>query len=273
MKPFEVGDDPSQLSPRRSFAKWHEVVEGTSESWLAAEITTARLIAESVADVIQQFRSVRLLIAQEQLDQIRLQVRGSEQPVVVADAQGRVLFCNAVLDRLLGERAPLRSLDDLPALFADPERARATLAELLGQRRPWRGEVVLASGPAAGTPFLVRVDPVLSSAERVLGYVALLTDLSGRRAADEARRRFQESIVSRHHIRAIPVDSAADLRYRELMTTLVENAQLAGLEITDGSDLAQVPEMLASVQTSVARTTELLEHLLWYSSASPPNPS
>lgn len=87
------------------------------------------------------------------------------------------------------------------------------------------------------------------------------------------RRRFQESIVSRHQIRAIPVDSAADLRYRQLMTTPVENAQLAGLEITDGSDLAQVPDMLASVQTSVARTTELLEHLLWYSSASLPNPA
>jgi light-regulated signal transduction histidine kinase (bacteriophytochrome) len=273
MKPFEVGDDPSQLSPRRSFAKWHQVVEGTCEPWLPAEVTTGRLIAESVADVIQQFRSVRLLIAQEQLDKIRLQVRGSEQPVAVADAQGRVLFSNERLERLLDGAGRLPSLEDLPAFFADPERARAALAELFGQRRPWRGEVVLAVGAAAGTPFLVRVDPVLSSAEHVLGYVALLTDLSGRRAADEARRRFQQSIVSRHQIRAIPVDSAADLRYRELMTTLVENAQLAGLEITDGSDLTQVPEMLASVQTSVARTTELLEHLLWYSSPSPPKPS
>ena len=32
-KPVEFGDDPKELSPRRSFAKWHQQVEGTSDHW------------------------------------------------------------------------------------------------------------------------------------------------------------------------------------------------------------------------------------------------
>ena len=51
------------------------------------------------------------------------------------------------------------------------------------------------------------------------------------------------------------------------MTSLVGNAQLAALEITENPDMARVPEMLEGVQSSVSRTTELLEHLMWYATA------
>jgi signal transduction histidine kinase len=66
-----------------------------------------------------------------------------------------------------------------------------------------------------------------------------------------------------------PLESELDLRRRDLLATLIGNAQLAALEITDGPDLERVPEMLESIQASVERTTELLEHLLWYSSPRP----
>ena len=31
-------DDPSELSPRRSFAQWHQIVKGTSDPWTAADL-------------------------------------------------------------------------------------------------------------------------------------------------------------------------------------------------------------------------------------------
>ncbi len=100
-KPVLNGDDPSQLSPRRSFAQWHQVVEGTSDPWTAANLATARLIGESVGDVIQQFRSVRVLIAQAQLAQVRSQVGVSEQPILIADADGVFLLTTESFERLL----------------------------------------------------------------------------------------------------------------------------------------------------------------------------
>jgi hypothetical protein len=113
---------------------------------------------------------------------------------------------------------------------------------------------------------MVRADPVFASANRILGFVNLFTDLTERKAAEIARRRFQEDIIERHRITSEPLDSKADLVYRNLLTSVVGNAQLAALEITDGVDLAHMPEMLQSVQSSVTRAAELLEHLVSHAS-------
>jgi len=82
-----LDDDPSELSPRRSFAQWHQIVKGTSDPWTVADLSAARLIGSSVTDVVVQFRAVRILIAQDQLEQVLSQVRGSDQQVVVANAR------------------------------------------------------------------------------------------------------------------------------------------------------------------------------------------
>ena len=51
-KPVIVGTDPAQLSPRLSFAQWHQVVEGTSDPWTRADRGTAKLIGKTIADVV-----------------------------------------------------------------------------------------------------------------------------------------------------------------------------------------------------------------------------
>jgi hypothetical protein len=58
------------------------------------------------------------------------------------------------------------------------------------------------------------------------------------------------------------LDSKTNLVYRNLMTFVVENAQLAALEIADGMDLVRMPDMLENVQTSVGRSVLLLQHLI-----------
>jgi hypothetical protein len=99
--------------------------------------------------------------------------------------------------------------------------------------------------------------------------VLILNDLSTRKAADEARRHFQENILEQHRLIRVPVETREDLVLRDLTVSLVGNAQLAALEITDHLEVARVPDMLASLQSSVARTTELLQHLAWYAGRHP----
>ena len=266
-KPVVIGSDPSDLSPRRSFSQWHQLVEGTSESWSDADLAAARLIGNTVTDVILQFRSVRMLIAQDQLDQVSNQVRESLQPVIIADPHGRILLTNEALQQLLRAGQPhLEWIDELPQLFAEPESARQTLRDLLQHRRSWRGEIGLVAGGSDSRPMMLRADPVLSAPDRVLGFVLLLTDLSEQKAADAARRRFQEGLIRPHRGMSVRLDSKADLLYQNLLATVVSNAQLAALEITDGVELADMPTKLESVQASVGRTAELLEHLIWHAS-------
>ena len=264
-KAVELGDDPTQLSPRRSFAQWHQVVEGTCDPWTPDDLATARLMGESVADVIQQFRSLRVLVARDQLQDASCKVQRSEQPVAIADAAGTIVLTNDAFGALLPAGSRPHSLEDLLGFFLDRGDARRSLSALVEHHQAWRGEVAVAGADGVSRPFLVRADPVLSSPRQVLGFVLLLTDFQERKLAEDARRRFQVGVVERHWIPARPLDSQADLCERDLLASIVGNAQLAALEIADGSDLSRVPELLSSIESSVARTTELLGHLLRYS--------
>jgi PAS domain S-box-containing protein len=261
-KPVEVGDRPEDLSPRRSFAKWHQLVQGTADPWSPADLAAARLIGDTLRDLVLQFRAVRLLIAQDQLDQIGRQVDTAEQAVLIADARGRILMANRGLHALFGDdREPLRRLDELPGRLGDPEAARAGLRELVEERRTWRAEVEFERD---GERLLlsVRADPVLVPSGRILGFVLLFSDLSEERTAQAARHRLQADILERHRLVTSRLDSEADLPFRRLLSSIVGNAQLAALEITDGADLARVSDMPESVRSSLGRATALLEQIV-----------
>lgn len=265
-KPVIVGNDPSDLSPRRSFAQWHQMVEGTAEPWTARDLAAARMIGDTVTDVVLQFRAVRMLIAADQLDQVRRQVVVSELPVVICGADGEIRLTNAAFDSLLPASASARPgrLEELLPHFVDQSLVRRRLRDVLHNRRSWRGEVRLIDSKAEGRPLLVRADPVFSAPDRVLGFVFLFNDLTRRKDADAARRRFQAGIVERHRPQRGRLDSEEDVVFRTLLASIVENAQLAALEITDGVEATRMPELLESVQASVQRTAEVLEVLIWH---------
>jgi hypothetical protein len=105
---------------------------------------------------------------------------------------------------------------------------------------------------------------VFTGQTRGLGFVLLFTDLTERKAAEAARRRFQEGVIEQRRPLAGLLDSKADLVYRNLLTSIVENAQLAALEIADGVDPSRMPGMLEAVRASVARTAEVLGYLVWH---------
>jgi two-component system, chemotaxis family, sensor kinase Cph1 len=263
-KPFIIGENPTDLSPRRSFAKWHQLVEGTCEPWSPADLAMARMIGEAVSDVVLQFRSLRMLIIQDQLEQLKLQIRPSEDLVIIADPKGDIVLTNESFELLAKDaRLQLRNIKELPALFLEPSEVRGRLMDLVRQRRSWRGEVAL--GPVSDPKtLLLRADPVFSAPGRVLGFVLLFIDVTERKAVEAARRRLQDGIIKSHDIKSPRLDSDADVEYLALLASLVGNAQRAALEVTDGVDLARVPEMLDSIRSSVTRTAELLEHLIWH---------
>ena len=266
-KPFVIGNSPEDLSPRRSFAQWHQLVEGTSDPWTTADLAAARSIAQVVSDIVLQFRAVRTLIAQDQLEQFSRHVRVSEQPVIITDVDGRILLINEAFRQLLPHRGaePAR-LDDLASAFEAPDRFAWHVRQLLDTKRSWRGEVTLRHAGNREQPLMVRADPVQPARDRVLGFVLIFSDISDRKAAEAARSRFQEGIIQSHRVASVRLDSKTDLVYQNLLSSVVENAQLAALEITYGVEPARISEMLESVRNSTLRTAEVLEHLIWHSS-------
>ncbi|HLG81948.1 MAG TPA: GAF domain-containing protein [Bradyrhizobium sp.] len=267
LKPFVIGSNPSDLSPRRSFAQWHQLVEGTSEPWTAADISAARMIGQAVADIVLQFRAVRTLIVQDQLEQFSRHVRVSDQPVIIADIDGKILLMNEAFKTLLPkDYAATGRLDELAGAFQQPDRFLRHVADLINYHRSWRGELLLRDEGNREKPLMVRADPVQPSRDRTLGFVLIFSDIADRKAAEAARSRFQEGIIQSNRINSVRLDSKADLVYQNLLSSVVENAQLAAFEITYGVETGRIAEMLESVRNSTLRTAEVLEHLIWHSS-------
>ena len=267
LKPFVIGSNPTDLSPRRSFEQWHQLVEGTSEPWTPADVAAARLIGQAVADIVLQFRAVRTLIAQDQLEQFSRHVRVSEQPVIIADIDGKILLMNEAFKTLLPkDHTAMGRLDELAGAFQQSEHFLDNVTDLIRHHRAWRGELLLRSEGNRETPLMVRADPVQPSRDRVLGFVLIFSDIADRKAAEAARSRFQEGIIQSHRVGSVRLDSKTDLVYQNLLSSVVENAQLAALEITYGVETGRIAEMLESVRNSTLRTAEVLEHLIWHSS-------
>lgn len=264
-KPVEVGSDPRDLSPRRSFSQWHQVVEGTSDKWSRTDQAAARMIAESIEDMVYQYRAVRMLIAQDQLVTVSRDVRNAQQPVVVADDMGQVLMANEAFRALMGGSARgLLRLADFPRHFENPDQMEGMLRELRDGGRSWRGEVVLKAADGRTTALLLRADPVLSPGQRILGFVLIFADLTERNTVDAFRRRFQDDILSLLHSRRVDQGMDGNPAYRNLLSSVAANGRLAVMEIADNVEVNTVPGMLNGVGDSVARTAKLLECLYLY---------
>ena len=85
------------------------------------------------------FRSVGVLIAHDQIENVSRQVRQSDQPVVIADANGRLLLTNGAFERLIRPGHPhLTRLEDLPRFFAEPVDFRTNISRIAEGRPRWR---------------------------------------------------------------------------------------------------------------------------------------
>jgi hypothetical protein len=86
----------------------------------------------------------------------------------------------------------LHHLDELPCILAIPKMLRRSSRMLMQNAQPLRSELQLETAQGENIPLLVRGDPAVSLPDRMLGFVLTFTDLTERKAAESARRRFQE---------------------------------------------------------------------------------
>ena len=92
--------------------------------------------------------------------------------------------------------------------------------------------------------MLVRADPVFARLDRMLGFVLLFTDLTERKAAEAARRGFQEEVDRPPPAVSVRLDSNADLMFRQSLG--FDHRQRTARRAGDRRrvDLAHMPQML-----------------------------
>jgi two-component system, chemotaxis family, sensor kinase Cph1 len=260
-----VGNDPLELSPRRSFAAWSEIVRGTALPWTGSEIALGRAFGNSLIDIIVQINAVRLLIAEHQLSHIRAMIGSSKEPVVIADVQGDTLFANDAFAALRRKGIPggrtssqdMLAKVDLADLFEAAEQMRAVLRTVADERRSWRGEMALTLVAGGTLPVAVRAELVAARDGSVLGFFVILVDLTDSRRVAEARRHLEQSLTQASGDESRP-DAPAGLGTRgDLMGAILANASLAAMDIADGSSEPSVAPLLEEVEASTRRATML----------------
>lgn len=255
-------DASMELSPRRSFAAWHELVRDTAIPWTPRESAIAKAIATSLDDIILQIRAVRVLIAEAQLTRMRSAVMSASEPVIVADADGTILLANDALGHLLqGPYKALETLDDLAARFENGARVIDLFEELKVARRPWRGEMRLqrpSGGP--GIPVALRADPIPQVNGGLFGFIVVLTDLTARHEADLARQRLQRAAYAAQR----PTDIADLQQYgpmtpdtQALVAAIWANAGVAVSEIADSTNTVAIAPLLKEVEEATRHAARL----------------
>jgi light-regulated signal transduction histidine kinase (bacteriophytochrome) len=254
-----VGNDPLDLSPRRSFAAWSEIVRGTSLPWSNAEIVLARAVGTALVDIILQVHAVRLLIAEHQLTRTRLTVEASKEPVVIAAADGRVLFLNEACTRLVGERGtPLAHLRDFARLFVRAEHVSVLLRALQEEHEQWRGELDLLGNGGATVPVSLRAEVVPARDGGILGFILILLDQSHSRRAAQAREHLEHSLSQAAQGQTVTDDGGHSLREPdEVIRAILTNASMAAMDIADVKNSATVAPLLEEVESSTKRATAL----------------
>lgn len=257
-----VGNDPLELSPRRSFAAWSEIVRGTALAWTSAEVALARAFGTSLVDIILQVHAVRLLIAEHQLAQTRATVASSQEPVVIADASQRVLFGNdafyTLVRRARGEHA---TLDEMASLFSDADSARAMLNALAEERQPWRGPMELRLGDGGLLAVAVRAEIVPHRDGSVLGYFLILDDLTQSRRAAAARERLEQSLARASLADGPPGPLEPGNSHQELLNAVLANASLAAMDIMDGHAAPSMTTLLEEIDSSAQRAAALYKRI------------
>ncbi|MFO1337371.1 MAG: GAF domain-containing protein [Burkholderiaceae bacterium] len=245
-----IGNNPLDLSPRRSFAAWSELVRGTALPWSGSEIALARAIGVALVDIIVQVHAVRLLIAEHQLVQVRATVQSSREPVAIADEHGRLLFASDAFGELIGPSGPApRTVEELAQRFTTPAALRDALQALRTAHQPWRGELALVRQGQPPLPLSARAEVVPGRDGAMLGFIVILADLSDSQRAAAARRQLEQSLQ--------PVDRDAD----EVIRAILTNASVAAMDIAEGPGGPSVVSLLNEVEVSTQRATALYDRM------------
>lgn len=248
-----VNDDPRELSPRRSFAAWTEIVRGSAVRWSEAELALASAFAAALIDIIAQVDAVRLLIAEAQLDQLRQKVAHAKEPIAVMDARGRIFFASTMVATDYGPRAAQVG-QEIAEIFAEPQELRAILASLIREPQSWRGERLVRRASGELTPVNVRIEVVPGRDRSVIGAFMILRDASNTHHTAAARRALEDSLseVLQGVGRERTVDDTS-----ELVRSILATASLAAMDVAEAGPSTPVAPVLRELQDSTRRATEL----------------
>jgi len=160
------------------------------------------MVLSVLIDATEQKRAEAELRVSER--RYRRIVDNASEGIWIYDAAGMTTFMNPSMAKMLGV-TPEEALGKPILAFVDDEGCEEVSARIarrtLGIRE--RGELRLTKGDGSHLWVAVRADPLLDEHGRFENALALVTDITERRRAEEALRRSQEQLRQAQKMEAI----------------------------------------------------------------------
>ncbi|MGV3707875.1 MAG: GAF domain-containing protein [Gemmatimonas sp.] len=272
-KPVQAGINALELSPRRSFEAWSEIIRDTARAWTQTDIAIATAMRGSLVDMILQMRALRALIAQRQASVTLASIESAGEPMILANGDGQVLVVNKAF-HALAERPLLqvRDLADLAPLFVDQAQTLAIIRRISTDMLPWRGEMRIVNGPGGDIPVALRADPVPGLRGEAVGYIFIFTDLRQRRDTRAMRARIARTIAESQSSKPLG-DMAAMMTqdFDHLLSAILSNASAAVMQISDSSTDASTGTLLRDLEGATRRAAELTSQIIGASTRNDPH--
>jgi two-component system, chemotaxis family, sensor kinase Cph1 len=263
-----VDDNPLELSPRRSFAAWSEIVRGTAVPWSSAELALGNAIGTALVDIVLQINAVRLLIADHQTARIKNTLEASREPVVIIDNFDRVMFCNGAFLALSGRASDdIKSVAQLNQMFTGDSSIIELLQRLRKSGNPWVGELSLRSTLEREIPVRARAEFVPGRDAQLLGAVITLVDLRDSKRAAAARQHL-ELIIAQSTMASPELASAGVMATHgvdTVISAILTNASLAAMDISDAGMGSAVAPLFEELEASTTRAADLYRKVRQFS--------
>ena len=157
-------------------------------------------VAERTAELANANESLVWEIAghrstEEELTRIQMAVEGAGDAIAIADAHGRHFYQNRAFSYLFGYSVEeLAGPSGISRLFQECQTGQYAVQGMT-QGRPWSGEPEMVAKDGRKFAVSIRVDRILNEAEELIGLVAIYSDITQRKRAEQALQKHQEELA------------------------------------------------------------------------------
>jgi len=265
-----VGDRKWRMIMRPNAAWVKRVHTLFPQTILASGLAFTTLLALFVNSLLQRTSRIEQEVAErtKQLRQteIRLQDIVDHSPALIflKDSAGRYLMCNQRFLELSGRtRAEIighRDYDFSPADVADSYIAND--AKVFASGRPMEFEEFGVRADGTRIVHIAHKFPLRDDQGRIYALCGIATDITDRKAAEEAKLEFERRLLESQKLESLGVLAGGIAHdFNNILTAILGNANLASLELSDDHPIRP---QLRQIELASRRASDLCAQMLAY---------
>ena len=201
---------------------------------------------------------------EQEIARLRRAVEHASDGIAIAETDGTVIFQNSALAAMLGFASPseINAAGGAYSVFPDSTRVEEVLGLLRGGEA-YAMDLRLRRQNGSVFESHLRASPVRDSDGRITHLMAIVSDISEKKKAEEERRALEARVMQGQKLESLGILAGGIAHdFNNLLMSILGNAELVRDELPPDSTTR---DMLTDIESSARRASELSRQMLAYS--------